>query len=69
MTISGSVSAYINGGIAIVAVIATFTPSMFPSYIPSGVVADTIQTCGFITALYGAVNVFLHKAGGNGVSA
>lgn len=66
--VSGKVSVYLNVAMAVVGGIATASPSVFPSYIPSGVVADIIQTAGFVSLIGGIVNAALHAAGGTGVA-
>jgi hypothetical protein len=33
---------------------------MFPSYLPAGVVADVIQTAGFLTFLWNGFNAITH---------
>lgn len=53
-------SAIINAAIAVIGVLATMTPSMFPSYIPPGISADVTQTAGFVMAIWGGVNSYLH---------
>ena len=53
-------SAILNAVFAVVGVLAAMTPTMFPSYIPSGVAADVTQTAGFVLAFWGAVNGALH---------
>ena len=55
-----NVAAAINVVVAIVGVVATMTPSMFPSYVPPGVAADVTQTAGFVMALWGSINSVLH---------
>ena len=55
-----NVAAAINAAVAVVGVVATMTPSMFPSYVPPGIAADVTQTAGFVMALWGGVNGILH---------
>jgi hypothetical protein len=55
-----NIAAVINAGVAVVGVLAAMTPSMFPSYVPAGVAADVTQTAGFVMALWGGVNSYLH---------
>lgn len=55
-----NLSAAINAAVAVVGVLATMTPSMFPSYVPAGLAADITQTAGFVMALWGGVNGVLH---------
>jgi len=58
--VSPTASAYFSVAMAIVGVLAAMSPSLFPSYLPPGVVADVTQTAGFITTLWGGVNAVLH---------
>jgi hypothetical protein len=46
---------------AVVGVIATMTPAVFPSYIPSADVTYVIQTSGFIVAIYSGVSTVLAR--------
>lgn len=55
-----NVAAAINAAVAVVGVVASMTPSMFPSYVSPGVAADVTQTAGFVMALWGGVNGVLH---------
>lgn len=55
-----NVAAALNAVVAVLGVLAVMSPSMFPSYIPTGIVSDIIQTAGFASALWGGVNGVLH---------
>ena len=46
--------------IAVLGFLAGTSPSMFPSYIPAGVVTDIIQTAGFTSGLLGVIGTSLH---------
>lgn len=54
-------SASISALFVVVGLLAAASPSIFPSYIPSGWVADTIQTAGFITFIWNGVQTMLHN--------
>ena len=53
---------YLNIAAAVTGAVALMSPSLFPSYIPPGVVKDILETAGFVTAIGGAVNAALHAA-------
>lgn len=55
-----NMSAAINAVAAVLGVLATMSPSMFPSYIPAGAAANITQTAGFVMAIWGSVNGVLH---------
>jgi hypothetical protein len=40
----------------VVGALATATPSVFPSYLPQGIVTEVIQTAGFVTFLWNIVH-------------
>jgi hypothetical protein len=59
-SIDPNVKGYINVALAVCGAIAAVGVGAFPSYIPTSWATDTVQTAGFVMAVYGFVN-----AGGN----
>lgn len=57
-----SPSMVFNMVMAVIGVVAVLAPSAFPSYIPPGVVANIIQTAGFVTTLWTGINGAMHAA-------
>jgi hypothetical protein len=55
LQIDAKTQAIIHAIVAVMAVVAAMSPSMFPGYLPSTWVAYTVQTCGFVVAVYSAV--------------
>lgn len=51
LSISPAVAQYITGALTVAGIIATASPSVFPSFIPPGVVKDIIQTCGLLSLI------------------
>ena len=64
--IDPKISTWLNVGAAGLGVVATLSPSMFPSYIPPGSVADIIKTAGVLTTMLGGLNGVLHSVSGPG---
>lgn len=67
--ISGTISYWINVGVAALAIIVAGGPHMFPDYVPALWATAIVQTAAFAVAIATGVNAYLHQAGGPGVSA
>lgn len=55
-----NLAAGINAVVAVAGVVAALSPSLWPAYVPPGVVADITQTAGLVAAVWGGVNSALH---------
>ena len=63
MVIEGTTSIVINVSLAVLGVLATAGPSIFPDFIPGAEAKAICQTAGLICAIVGGVNAGLHRAG------